>query len=407
MAFSAPEVASKQALADFLIKRHGEEKAAQLFGVTGGREAMLANRKEVALPEQDCSDFITATSRYYHRILAELFRKHDPAHLWFGAAHCGGQSAEWIYAAAEFTDAVMLNEYGIIPQWSDSLMPTLKKRDKPVFITEFSFVCDRRGLRLYNSFNTVKDPQARGLAYRHYTERMAANPLCIGFGYFIFYDQPVTMRSLPGGESFNFGLVNYADQPYDGMIAEVKQSNARLESVHAGKSTPFSLKNPRSLLYSWSQQWMTSQFLPGSTSEYIVPDTAKATEYFDGCMARFKIDESRLADEGKNSDSFSIGTVYAGDNSRFGGVKADVYFWMMHRGKDLNGYYELEGSPDNKTFTRFPVKFELVRQTEFDHYTMSNAEPIPANIRYLRIVLKAPDASKSWSNQIANLSVER
>lgn len=401
---AAPDVATKQALVDFLLKRHGEAKAAQLFGVTGGREAMLANRKEIELPAEDRGGFITEASRHYHRIVADLFKKYDPEHLWFGASHCGAQSPEWIYAAAEFTDAVMLNEYDIRPRWSDALMPTLTKRDKPVFITEFSFVCNRRGYRLYLPWNTVKDQAARGLAYRHYTERLAANPLCIGFGFFIFFDQPVTRRSLPGGESFNFGLVDYTDQPYDDMIAEVKKSNARLEAVHAGKDMPFSLKDPRWLLDNWSRPWMTTLFLPGSTSEYIAVDSTKANEYFDGCPARLRIAQ-RYNSQGQGS--FPVGTVYAGDNSTFGNIKADLYVWRGHRGKDLNEYYELEGSPDNKTFTRLPVRFELVRQIEFDHYTMSNAKPIPADIRYLRIVLKAPDASKSWSNQIADISVER
>lgn len=84
-------------------------------------------------------------------------------------------------------------------------MPRLRELDNPVFLTEFSFVCDRRGLRPYNSVSTVRDQRSRGLAYRHYTERMAANPLCIGFGYFIFFDQPVMMRSLPVGRASTSG----------------------------------------------------------------------------------------------------------------------------------------------------------------------------------------------------------
>ena len=51
--------------------------------------------------------------------------------------------------------------------------------------------------------------------------------------------------------------------------------------------------------------------------------------------------------------------------------------------------------------------FELVRRAEFDHYVMRNAEPIPAEIRYLRLVLKAPVPSQSWSNQIAGIEIER
>ena len=56
---------------------------------------------------------------------------------------------------------------------------------------------------------------------------------------------------------------------------------------------------------------------------------------------------------------------------------------------------------------RLPLRFELVRRAEFDHYVMRNAEPIPAEIRYLRLVLKAPVPNQSWSNQIAGIEIER
>ena len=50
--------------------------------------------------------------------------------------------------------------------------------------------------------------------------------------------------------------------------------------------------------------------------------------------------------------------------------------------------------------------FELVRKAEFDHYIMRNAQPIPPEVRYLRVVLKAPVQSESWSNQIAGIEIE-
>lgn len=407
LAAAEPAVASKQALVDFLIRRRGEAEAAELFRVSGGRGAMLENRQRIALPAEDVADFITEASRHYHRIVRELFRRYDSGHLWFGASHCRGQSDEWIYAAAEFTDAVMLNEYDLYAQWSTGLMPRLRELDNPVFLTEFSFVCDRRGLRPYNSVSTVRDQRSRGLAYRHYTERMAANPLCIGFGYFIFFDQPVMMRSLPLGESFNFGLVDGTDRPYDEMIAEVMKSNVRLEAVHAGREEPFRLEKPAALLFSRMRGQLLAGILPGTVSEYVTTDSSNAAEYFGGCPLRLKIDERRLSADGADGGRCPVGTFHAGDNSRFGEVKADVYFWFRHRGKDLNDYYELEGSPDGRNFTRLPLRFELVRRSEFDHYVMCNAEPVPADMRYLRIVLKAPVLRESWSNQIAGITVER
>ena len=191
------------------------------------------------------------------------------------------------------------------------------------------------------------------------------------------------------------------------MIAEVKKSNHRLEDVHAGTVAAFALENPRKLLFSSSQRELVSLFLLDTTSEYIVTDTSKGAEYFGGCAMRLKIGERELAADDRNQRNYDVGTCYAGDNSRFGDVSADVYLWKKLRGKDLNDYYELTGSRDNRNFFPVPVAFELVREQEFDHYVMRNAAPIPGEIRYLRLTLKAPEPKQSWANQIANIKIER
>ena len=99
--------------------------------------------------------------------------------------------------------------------------------------------------------------------------------------------------------------------------------------------------------------------------------------------------------------------AYPSIHHHHGAGWALTYFWLKLRGQDLNDYYLLEGSPDNRDFSPLPLRFELIRRGEFDHYVMRNAEPIPARMRYLRIVLKAPVPSQSWANQIANIVVER
>ena len=208
------------------------------------------------------------------------------------------------------------------------------------------------------------------------------------------------------GENFNFGLVDCTDRPYDEMIAEVKRSNARLEAVHAGRETPFRLENPEKLLFSNQKRKLLADFLPDSSSKFITVDKTNAQEFFGGCEFRLKVDEHLLPQNADPAAGYPVGTARAGDNSRFRSVKADCYFWNKHRGRDLNLYYALEGSPDNLNFSALPLKFELVRKAEFDHYIMRNAQPIPPEVRYLRVVLKAPVQSESWSNQIAGIEIE-
>jgi hypothetical protein len=135
--------------------------------------------------------------------------------------------------------------------------------------------------------NTMKDDVARGLGYRHYAEKQAASPYCLGLGYFIFYDQPATLRQ-HGGEGYNFGLVNQQDQPYEPMLAEVKKTNANLEAVHAGKREPFALKDPLLHLDTAAKNSYTPTFLPGTTSPYINIDHSRPA-WFGGLAERLNI----------------------------------------------------------------------------------------------------------------------
>lgn len=387
---SGPDIASRRELKKFLTDRYGEEKAEQLLNS--------------GIPEQDCRDFIRVASAYYHKLLRDIYKKHAPDQLWFGSSNCDSQSCEWIYAAAPYTDAIMFNEYDLYGKWIHSMLPVLEKLDRPIFISEFSFVGDRRGMRSFKRTNTMHGDRARGLGYRHYTEMIAALRLCIGFGYFLFYDQPVTMRRLPQGECHNFGLVDGTDQPYEEMIAEVKKSNARLEDVHAGKIPPYRLEEPRKYFSRLAVERLWGEELqPESFSLNLSVDTARP-EHFGGCKVRAKIYDWNIHDlRNPLPKIHSAGIMKAPEGKYYAGVTADLYFWSRLKNQNLNHYYELQISSDGKNFTSVPVDFSPVRKLEFDHWLLRNAEPFPAGTKYLQLLLKVPEAKRCWVNQLAGI----
>lgn len=382
------DCASKEKLFQFLSERHGKIKA---------RKMMMGE-----IPLEEIKSFIFNASRHYHKTVREIFRKYAPEKLWFGASHCGAQSAEWIAGSAPFVDAIMLNEYNVCGIWTKQLMPMLKQLGRPIFITEFSFVCDQRGMSYYGDFSTVEDQKSRGLCYRHYTENFAKNPLCIGFGYFIFYDQPITRRNVPGGECHNFGLVDVTDTPYADMLDHVRAANANLYLIHAGKHEPFQMEEPwMSFSKREVEQILGGNAIPGSCSKMLGIDWS-APEKFGGCSRRVKLYESYLSHARDYSGIYSTGTIPLSQKS-IAWISAEAYCWKPVLEKDLDRYYGLEMSVDGKHFTPLPLKFELIRNLEFNHWRLSNAKPIPKQAKYLRIILKCSDFKQCWVNQLEKI----
>lgn len=392
------DLAAKQELVDYLIGKYGEEQAARLFGLTGGRKEMLANRTAVTLPREDAAAVITAASRRYHETLSGIYRKLDPGHMWFAASHCRGQSMEWIYAGAPYVDAFMLNEYDLESPWIMGQIAGYEKLDVPFVVTEFSFTADGRGMPPRWENNNVGTERERGIAYRHYTERLAAHPLCIGFGYFLFYDQPVTMRSLPDGENHNFGLVSQQDRPYKEMLAEVCKSNSRLEAVHQGREKPFAIAAPRSMLGSKLREQVFSRFLSGSTSPAIILDL-RASHYFNGEKIRAKVNEAAVADKPGN---YYFGTIDL-KAQKASGVEVRAFLWNR---PGIPEMVLIEESADNRHFTPVaPAMRPGHTGSDYTEFFITPCNPLKKSTRYVRIGVRVSDPSKSWAVQFCGLKM--
>ena len=400
-----PDLCAKRAFLDFLAKKHGGDprKVAKLAGKPGATAAeLMATPLTVEMfPKAEVAEFIVESSRLYHRTVRDAFRKYDPDHLFMGASHCVYQSGEWIRGAAETLDFIGVHSYALTLSWFEQYLPMMAELDKPFAVLEYSFVQQRRGLRGYGPTNTMNSEQARGLGYRLFTERIAPDPRCLGFGYFICWDQPVTQRSI-GGEAHNFGLFNQQDQPYYEMLAEVGRANSKLFELHDGKGTPFTLKSPRTLLGTPRTQKLIERFLPGTMSDAVVPDI-NAPDYFSGADGRLKVDEMTI----KTPGTYYAGVLASGGGKPFTGFRLTVYLWKKAPDQNLEHYFTLEKSGDGKTFT--PVKFKAApgARSEFNAFTLTPAEPLGNNAKFLRIGYLVRDTAKSWAAQIADLSVEQ
>ncbi|HEX2948662.1 MAG TPA: hypothetical protein VHV83_03695, partial [Armatimonadota bacterium] len=344
----------------------------------------------------DWKAFITFASERYHDIVSKAVKAYDPHHMYLGEAHCNGHSIEWIAGSTRYVDAFLLHDYSVFADWINSNMATYRQLDKPLLVTEYSFVVRGHGFRPYNGNNTVATQQQRGLAYRYFTEQLAANPLVMGFSWFIYYDQPVTMRSLPYGENYNFGLVNECDQPYYDMIAEMQKSNARLFSIHQGGVLPVTAKTlglmPTGRLQTMSPPPLPDPIDPSAKMDYSNP------EYFAGDWDRIKIDEADNPAVGTHA----VCTWYAGDGKKYTDVSMTVYLWK-NLPQTPEGWFGLSESADNVHFTPVAVTFRPGTPGEFNQFIMVPKDGLNPTTRYLQLTLTVKDPSHSWVNEVGDV----
>jgi len=186
----------------------------------------------------------------YYRILAEAFRRHDPNHLLLGSRWQPGtaNNESLVRIAARYVDVISVNyyTYAIETPFLDRLHAWSGGR--PMLLSEWYYGCTNEGL---GGGKEVASQRERGLAYRNYVENTAVLPYVVGHEWFIYLDQPITGRFLPGsprkydGEGNNTGLVNVVDQPYRDFIAEAAKTNARIYDLVLGGAQPFEFDDPR------------------------------------------------------------------------------------------------------------------------------------------------------------------
>jgi|GEM_PF-2204993 hypothetical protein len=397
---------AKAAFLDFLTrKRNGDfTRVAALFGFPGADRTELLNTELdiTPIPSTEVQEFINLSSQRYHRILRELFRKHDPDHLFMGAAHCPKQSIDWYEGATRHVDFLGFNIYGLSLGWVERDMDRLLKADTPFAVLEYAFVTESRGYRAYSGNNTVRTQTDRGTGFRIFTEQAAVNPLCLGFGYFIYWDQPVSRRSLPNGESHNFGLVSQCDQPYYEMLEGVKAANAKLFDLHDGKGTPFVIAVPRSILGSQKSRALTELFLPGTQSENVVYDPSNP-HYFNGEAARLKVDENCI----KKSGVYPAGILNSGDGQRFTGFNLTVYLWQRAIDQNPANHFMVEESHDGERYTPVDLKAVPGSRSEFNAWELTPAQSLKRGTSYLRISFKIRQVNQSWAAQIGRIKLEK
>lgn len=249
--------AAKRRLIQFLREKYAGDIAAFKAGWAVASPMLSFDAfGDIVLPvttTQAAGDMKTFTDLLvdtYYRITTEAFRRYDPNHLLLGSRWQPGtaNNEALVRIAARYIDVISINyyTYAIEQPFLDRLHAWSPGR--PMLLSEWYYGCTDEGL---GGGKEVASQHERGLAYRNYVENTAVLPYVVGHEWFIYLDQPITGRFLPGsrrkydGEGNNTGLVNGVDQPYRDFITEAAKTNARIYELMFGHTPPFRFDDPR------------------------------------------------------------------------------------------------------------------------------------------------------------------
>lgn len=187
-----------------------------------------------AQAKKDLWSFSEEMVSAYVKIPAEQLRKVDPHHLNLGMRYAWIAS-DLMYKAGEVFDVFTINSYEFVPHLN-SVDEVARRCNKPTMIGEFHFGALDRGLPS-TGLRAVETQRDRGLAYRRYVERGAANPNLLGTHYFILNDQAYLGRF--DGENYQIGFVDTTHTPYHEMIEEVIKAHENVYDIMMGKKAPY------------------------------------------------------------------------------------------------------------------------------------------------------------------------
>lgn len=191
----------------------------------------LSRRSEQA--KADMQEFSRNMLNLYIEIPAAACREVDPNHLILGMRWAWISDPD-VVSGWEHFDVFSINCYATDPTEHLDQVVNLGV-DLPIVIGEFHFGALDRGPTA-TGLEAVGTQQDRGIAARHYIEKVAAHPHGVGCHYFQLYDQFLLGRF--DGENYNIGLLDICSQPYEEMLAEIREAGLAVYDVMSGKRRP-------------------------------------------------------------------------------------------------------------------------------------------------------------------------
>ncbi len=169
----------------------------------------------------DLANFYEKIAHTYFKTIKEELNQIAPNQNYLGCRFAWANNSVVLKEASKYMDIISFNKY----EYSVENIGLPKGIDKPIMIGEFHFGALDRG-SYHVGVKEAKSQEDRGYLYQKYIESALKNPLIVGAHWFQYVDEPLTGRF--DGENYNIGLVDICDNPYEELIAKIKETNYTL-----------------------------------------------------------------------------------------------------------------------------------------------------------------------------------
>ena len=250
---------ARQAAVDFLKQRYNTPDA---LSAAWGKP--LASWDELtfeyarsglsAAARKDRADFIGLAAEAFYTTAARVVRQRLPGKLILGTRFAEVAPEPVIRACGRHSDIISFNHYTRNPQANPELLARywIWGGQKPLMVTEYSWRAEENTSGNPNTGGAgavVKTQAERADNYSRYVEDILAYPMVVGAHWFEFSDQSPQGRF--DGENSNYGIVDIHHRPYKELLAAMKNTNARIEKLHAesARTVPKALPVPKRVVF--------------------------------------------------------------------------------------------------------------------------------------------------------------
>ena len=202
-----------------------------------------------ALPQisDDLSKMLGLVASRFFKVTTDAIRSKDSNHMIMGVRFLDKTPKSVVEECGKFSDVITINYY---PERSDQPHGKDQKRgvvknllpdnwleeyynaaDKPILITEVSFIAKDSGLPNRSGAGKADTQAGRAALFEWFLKGIASKPYIVGYHWFQYADQPKEGRF--DGEANNFGLVDIKDNPYTVLTEKMKELNRDYYQMHS------------------------------------------------------------------------------------------------------------------------------------------------------------------------------
>jgi agarase len=264
LALSLPqEDPARQAAVDFLKQRYTTPDAlSAAWGkpLASWDELTFEYARSGLTPaaQKDRAEFVGLAAEAFYAAAGRVVREMLPGKLLLGTRFAEIAPEPVIRACGRHSDIISFNHYTRNPQANTELLARywIWGGQKPLMVTEYSWRGEENTSGNPNSGGAgavVKTQAERAENYSRYVEDLLSYPMVVGAHWFEFSDQSPQGRF--DGENSNYGIVDIHHRPYKELLAAMKNTNTRIEKLHAEspRTAPQALPAPRQVVFEAGQ----------------------------------------------------------------------------------------------------------------------------------------------------------